>query len=116
MTSLRLVIPGILAAFLHGSASAQAVQWKQSEGGNGHWYVGVPGLHHWTEAKPLAESVGGYLLTLTSQSEADWVWADTAHSSNARVTHSVLQIDRSIALLTFPRSSIAASTTSPIAA
>jgi hypothetical protein len=41
--------------------------------------------------------------------------AHTAHSSNSRDTQSTLHIDRSSALLTIARSSIAASTMSPSA-
>jgi hypothetical protein len=48
------------------------VQWKVSEGGNGHWYRLVfDGHPSWTEAKQLAEQLGGYLATLTSKSEND---------------------------------------------
>ncbi len=63
-------------------ALGQAVQWKASEGGNGHWYLGVPGMFRWTEAKPLAEGGGGYLVTLTNQAEADWVWDHVAVDPN----------------------------------
>ena len=75
----RSYLAGLTAALAIGSpALSQAVQWKASEGGNGHWYLGVPGMVHWTDAKPLAESTGGYLVTLTNQIEANWVWDHVA--------------------------------------
>jgi hypothetical protein len=48
------------------------VQWRVEDGGNGHWYRLVfDGHPSWTEAKQLAEQLGGYLATLTSKSEND---------------------------------------------
>ena len=48
------------------------VQWRVAEGGNGHWYQLVSEGHpSWTQAKSMAELRGGYLATLTSQSEND---------------------------------------------
>jgi len=48
------------------------VEWRASEGGNGHWYqLVIEGHPSWTQAKLMAELRGGYLATLTSQAESD---------------------------------------------
>ena len=56
-------------------AGAVPVQWTVLTGGNGHSYeLVVPGSNvTWTEAQADAKSRGGYLATLTSQSENEWV-------------------------------------------
>lgn len=46
----------------------------QTFAGNGHRYQFVPGQFIWNEADANARSVGGHLVTLTSQEENDWVW------------------------------------------
>ena len=54
--------------------------WPEAEGGNGHTYLGVkmPSGLTWEEAKVVAEELGGYLTTLTSGPENDWVYANIA--------------------------------------
>ncbi len=70
-----------------------AIQWITSLGGNGHWYkaVQVPGGISWNGAKTLANAAGGYLATVTSDAENDFVfdlvndpryWNKGASSSN----------------------------------
>ncbi len=63
------------------SASGQAVQWTQAEGGNGNWYelyaVGNDGII-WNDASNLAQSRGAHLVTITSEEESDWVWDNLA--------------------------------------
>lgn len=53
-----------------GAASAAPVQWA----GNGHWYeiVSAPNMT-WADASAAAQAAGGYLATLTSQEENDFV-------------------------------------------
>ena len=51
-------------------------QWKISEGGNGHYYETITISLNWSDAKVYAEGQGGYLATLTSQEEADWVFGN----------------------------------------
>ena len=54
--------------------AAGPVQWTV---GNGHWYEAVsvkPGSINWTSAKAAAEAKGGYLATLTSAAEDDFVF------------------------------------------
>jgi hypothetical protein len=55
---------------------AGPVQWQVSAGGNGHWYEAVlvsDGLT-WSRASDSAVSSGGYLVTLTSAQENDFVF------------------------------------------
>jgi hypothetical protein len=75
----RVLITFFVAVFaIHEQASAGPVQWKIEDGGNGHWYELVMPESYlnsltWTEAKALAESSGGYLATVTSQEENDFL-------------------------------------------
>ena len=53
-----------------------ATQWS----GNGHWYKLVTSTSplKWTDCKAAAEALGGYLATLTSAAEDQWVIANIA--------------------------------------
>ena len=71
---------GLFASVLLAGAAAaqttQAVEWKVSEGGNGHWYqVRHVGPCTWFAARDLSVSLGGHLVTITSQAEQDYVAA-----------------------------------------
>ena len=71
----RDAIALIAAALITGAAAAQqAVEWKVSEGGNGHWYrlVPSPGIL-WSNAAASARAGGGHLVTLTSLGENAFV-------------------------------------------
>jgi hypothetical protein len=72
-----VVVPAALgcSAIAHGQ---QAVQW----GGNGHWYQvkQASSAISWTNARGLAEGLGGHLATLASQSENLWVYDSVASS------------------------------------
>lgn len=50
--------------------------WSVSDGGNGHSYqiVTVPWGLTWEEAKKTAEKSGGYLATITSQAENNFIY------------------------------------------
>lgn len=73
--ALALMFLGSTAA--DGKAPDNAIQWATSAGGNGHYYipVSVPGSITWTGAKRAAEQVGGYLVTITSKAENDFVFS-----------------------------------------
>ena len=49
--------------------STQPVEWKASEGGNGHWYQINLILQSWGSARSAAEDRGGHLATVTSAAE-----------------------------------------------
>jgi hypothetical protein len=68
-SSVRCVVLSLTA----GVSAQQAVQWKVSDGGNGHWYAYLSTPKQWTEAKPYAESLGGHLVTVQSAAEASFV-------------------------------------------
>ena len=55
-----------------GLASASPVNWS----GNGHFYdvISVPGTITWEAANAAAIAAGGYLATITSQAENDFVF------------------------------------------
>lgn len=58
-------------------ARADWIQWSSSQGGNDHFYnaIVVPGGLPWEDARLNAESVGGYLATLTSEAENAFVFS-----------------------------------------
>ena len=79
------VIALSLIAGAAGAQSTQAVEWKVSEGGNGHWYQCLRSTttsDSWLPAKSDAELRGGHLATITSAAENSWVYALTV-SQNA---------------------------------
>jgi hypothetical protein len=67
----------LISMFLTSTALAGTpVQWLIEDGGNGHWYQAVEtgGPVTWTDAFFHAESLGGYLATLTSEAEDQWLF------------------------------------------
>ncbi len=58
------------------SASAQyapPIQWKESEGGNGHWYSASTSTASWPGARGAAESVGAMLACTETAAEAEFL-------------------------------------------
>jgi choice-of-anchor C domain-containing protein len=53
--------------------AAEAVQWTAANGGNGHWYKYVPDPLVWADARQAALNEGGYLATVTSLPENNFV-------------------------------------------
>ncbi len=55
----------------------EAIEWPISEGGNGHYYMAVlvPEGITWDDAFTATTEVGGYLATITSQEENDFVYS-----------------------------------------
>ena len=52
------------------------VEWKVADGGNGHWYQVVPAEDGitWHDANARANSLGGYLATITSREENEFIF------------------------------------------
>jgi hypothetical protein len=69
--------------FLESCPQPAQIQWRIEDGGNGHWYelVYVEPDFCWGEAKIEAELQGGYLATITSQGEQDFLEANVFDSS-----------------------------------
>ena len=66
----NLILSSVLVLIASSAAQAQqAVQWKVSDGGNGHWYARVNLALTWSQARISAEERGGYLVTVTSDLE-----------------------------------------------
>jgi hypothetical protein len=63
-----------MAAFFNNTTMAALVQWKIENGGNGHFYEAIyaPGIT-WDDAEAAAELSGGYLATITSQAEQNFI-------------------------------------------
>jgi hypothetical protein len=77
--------PAVAAAAVFAIASPvcaqDAVQWRVEDGGNGHWYrLEGPYFVSWLSARTYAESMGGHLVTLTSETEQAFA-ADVAFNS-----------------------------------
>jgi hypothetical protein len=70
---IRIVLVG---AFITGIAKGTIVRWSLDEGGNGHFYEAVvaPTGIFWSQAKAAAEAKGGYLATITSAEENEFVY------------------------------------------
>lgn len=64
------------AAFIAGAAGAQttpAVEWKTSDGGNGHWYARTTQTWSWPDARDAASACGGHLATVHSEAENGFI-------------------------------------------
>ena len=67
------IVTGVLCIVASAHAQ-QAVQWKVSDGGNGHWYrIVTRTTACWDSVRLEAEGIGGYLATLVSPQEDAWV-------------------------------------------
>jgi hypothetical protein len=65
------------------------VQWRTSEGGNGHWYLGVrfdQAGASWTQAREDAIARGGDLVSLNTLIEREWVFDRVSHNSTLWTT------------------------------
>lgn len=74
----------VLIVWTCGTVEAQPVRWEVADGGNGHWYEarlgpllsnGVPSVIIWDDAYLNAEAAGGYLATITSPAENEFVFS-----------------------------------------
>jgi len=76
MRLLNFLIISIFAVVCAQSAKAEPVQWSIQKGGNGHYYMAVaaPSGISWIEANRAASLAGGYLVSITSKEENDFVY------------------------------------------
>jgi len=79
---IRVWLTAIAASIaMAHTAAAVPIQWTVASGGNGHWYEGVgfggvpltPGPYDWPDQQANAEARGGYLATITSQAENQFI-------------------------------------------
>ena len=79
-------LSGVAAATAVGVSTAiagaqgAAVQWKVSDGGNGHWYAFDPSLLPFEQAQARASLLGGHLTTVTSTGESAFIHNQVAAS------------------------------------
>ena len=67
---MKIQVTAVIAFALASGAHAQeAVQWKVSDGGNGHWYLKDTTLRTWSAGRQFAEGRGGHLATFDSPTE-----------------------------------------------
>ena len=67
---------GVVAAMVlaSGATAQDAVQWRVEDGGNGHWYVvEVAPSITWQSAVSSAAARGGYLATISSAAENQFI-------------------------------------------
>jgi hypothetical protein len=74
-SKIRALAAAAVVLSITQAHAAEAVEWKQSDGGNGHWYQFIPDLTvDWTTASQRAAALGGHLATITSQAENDFIF------------------------------------------
>jgi hypothetical protein len=76
-TTIQAAAAAITLIASSAADAQEAVQWKVSDGGNGHWYalrLTEPGIA-WATAQSSALSQGGHLATLTSAEENSLVFS-----------------------------------------
>ncbi len=83
-----LTILLVFVSFILTSTSATfaaAIQWETINGGNGHWYEVVVAENGilWQDANLAAEEAGGYLATVTSAEENDFIYSIVNPIANA---------------------------------
>ena len=71
----NLIQAAVVTLFAASAAQArQAVQWKASDGGNGHWYaLNARGGMTWSQLNQLTLANGGHLATMTGAAERDFL-------------------------------------------
>lgn len=96
MTKTVFRVLGVLASLAVGGAASAAdsptVEWKVSDGGNGHWYQfsNWGTFSTWQAANQAATSKGAHLVTLQSAQEEDFVRSLVGSGSCAPESSEVL--------------------------
>jgi hypothetical protein len=70
-----------VSATVAGAQSA-AVQWRVEDGGNGHWYEKHGPYSTWQHARDDAVNRGGHLMTITTQGEWSFAFANIPAQPN----------------------------------
>jgi hypothetical protein len=70
-----IVLAALTAVSAASAQTTQAVEWKVSEGGNGHWYQFVANTAlSWDGAKSSAATRCGHLATIANRAENDFIF------------------------------------------
>lgn len=70
-----LFVSASLSLFAAHSSHAELTQWRVEDGGNDHYYdIVVTPLQTWWASKAQAEGMGGYLASIRSAEENNWLW------------------------------------------
>jgi hypothetical protein len=76
MTRRQRIATLILGLWMAACSSAQSqetwIEWKTSEGGNGHWYA-LTAPMTWTNAEARAVNLGGHLASIADKAEDDFI-------------------------------------------
>ena len=64
-----IVLAALTVVSAASAQSTQAVEWKVSEGGNGHWYAYDMGWKQWDQATVAASLLGAHLATFANAAE-----------------------------------------------
>ena len=67
--TLAGVLGAALVAGVTSAQTTQAVEWKVSEGGNGHWYASTLSWGSWSQTRSVAQSIGGDLACISDVNE-----------------------------------------------
>jgi len=73
MKKLPLILLAVFGTLTVNSAHSDSA--KLTNSANGHSYQRFDVANTWSQAKDACVSQGGYLATITSQAENDWVWS-----------------------------------------
>ncbi|MCP4760127.1 MAG: hypothetical protein GY876_11825, partial [Planctomycetes bacterium] len=68
---------GVAVLAVTGTVCAQAVQWTEAEGGNGHWYAELNEELVWPDADAAALEIGARLVTITSLGEFEYLTTES---------------------------------------
>jgi hypothetical protein len=82
MNGISMSASVVVSVLAVQAMAGDAVQWRASDGGNGHWYQGVvfpPATTcTWVSSRSIAISHGGDLAAFATTTEANWVYANVA--------------------------------------
>ena len=74
---------GMLAGQALGEYSGTPVKWHMQDDGNGHWYMHhtFDVVTHVLDAQAWAEARGGYVSSVRSTQENNWIWETFGNST-----------------------------------
>ena len=77
-------IGAIVLGMVAGTVQAEPVQWSVADGGNGHWYEGFAEADEisFEEANAHAISKGGYLASVTTEGESNFIKSNVANNTD----------------------------------